>query len=355
MFSLYLMVISMTKGYSEQTAGAKLCIDLATDWGLDCITGINSKNILMMDFGAADGGTAIEFWSKLIKKVKISNPEAYVSLIGNDLFSNDNKTLINNISVHSNSYQNYSSFLCGGSFYDQLVPSEFLDFGFSATAMHWLNKKVDSLHNHTHVLASDNKEAFEDFQKQALLDWNQILFMRSKELKVGGKLLTVNLSRDSHNRYLGNNGGKTLNVHDEIHKIWHELLEEGLITSEEYKKGTIQNFYKSPEEFLSPLNNTNSESYKNGLRLIEERTVYVDCPYKKEWEKNNNLDEFASGLMETIRSWSRHSFIAALSDISSRKENPVDILFERLKKRIKSDPNNWSLDYVEHHLMMEKV
>ena len=75
----------------------------------------------------------------------------------------------------------------------------------------------------------------------------------------------------------------------------------------------------------------------------------------KIWEKNNNLDEFASGLMETIRSWSRHSFIAALSDISSRKENPVDILFERLKKRIKSDPNNWSLDYVEHHLMMEKV
>ena len=62
MFSLYLMVISMTKGYSEQTAGAKLCIDLATDWGLDCITGINSKNILMMDFGAADGGLLLHFY-----------------------------------------------------------------------------------------------------------------------------------------------------------------------------------------------------------------------------------------------------------------------------------------------------
>ena len=64
---------------------------------------------------------------------------------------------------------------------------------------------------------------------------------------------------------------------------------------------------------------------------------------------------FANGLMETIRSWSRHCFIAALDSNQQRKTNPVDMLFERLTKRIKSEPENWSLDYVEHHLMMEKV
>ena len=31
------MVIAMTKGYSEQTAGAKLCIDLASDWAGKCL------------------------------------------------------------------------------------------------------------------------------------------------------------------------------------------------------------------------------------------------------------------------------------------------------------------------------
>ena len=59
--------------------------------------------------------------------------------------------------------------------------------------------------------------------------------------------------------------------------------------------------------------------------------------------------------METIRSWSRHSFVAALEKNNGRKANPVDILFNRLTSLIKSDPENWSLDYVEHHLMMEKV
>ena len=61
------------------------------------------------------------------------------------------------------------------------------------------------------------------------------------------------------------------------------------------------------------------------------------------------------GLMETIRSWSKHSFVSAMDDNNSRNINPVDILFDRLTSRINSDPANWSLDYVEHHMMMEKV
>jgi len=221
--------------------------------------------------------------------------------------------------------------------------------------MHWLNKKVNSLTNHTHVLASNNQPAKNDFLEQALFDWNQILEIRSRELKVGGKLLTVNLSRDEEDRYLGNNGGRTLNVHDEIHSIWKELLNEKLIKESEYIKGTIQNFYKSPQEFISPLTNKDSSSYKNGLRLIKERTVYIDCPYRKKWEESKNTEEFALGLMETIRSWSEHSFVAALDSNRQEKQNPVEILFHRLMQRIEHEPDNWSLDYVEHHLMMEKV
>ena len=346
----------MTKGYSEQTAGAKLCIDLASDWAGECIADLNIEdNLFLMDYGAADGGTASEFWGKIIKDIQERKTTSQISLIGNDLYSNDNQALINNLSLHSSGQESVSTLMCAGSFYDQLVPNGFIDFGFSATAMHWLNKKVESLDDHTHVLASDNKSARNDFLEQALFDWNQILEMRSRELKVGGKLLTVNLSRDYKDRYLGNNGGKTLNVHDQIHSIWKELLDENLISEIEYKNGTIQNFYKSPEEFTSPLTDKDSAAYENGLRLLKERTVYVDCPYKEKWRKTKNTEEFSIGLMETIRSWSRHSFVAALDENNSRKVDPVDILFDRLTSRINSDPENWSLDYVEHHLMMEKV
>ncbi len=350
------MAIAMTKGYSEQTAGAKLCIDLASDWGIECTNNFNNQNnVVLMDYGAADGGTASEFWGQIIKKITDNNSNVDITLIGNDLYTNDNQSLIKNLSLHSLGHEKISTLMCAGSFYDQLVPSEFVDFGFSATAMHWLNKKIETLSDHTHVLASNNQTAKNDFLNQALFDWNQILEKRSRELKVGGKLLTVNLSRDSENRYLGNNGGKTVNVHDEVHSIWKELQNEKLISEAEYQRGTIQNFYKSPEEFISPLKNKDSNAYKNGLRLIKERTVYVECPYKEKWTQNNNTEEFSVGLMETIRSWSRHSFLSALDPRNDITINPVDVLYERLTKRISSDPANWSLDYVEHHLMMEKI
>ena len=349
------MAIAMTKGYSEQTAGAKLCIDLASDWGEECISSLSSKgNIFLMDYGAADGGTASDFWAKIICQIKEINKSSQISLIGNDLYSNDNQALINNFSVHSQNNASVSTLICAGSFYDQLVPNGLIDFGFSATAMHWLNKNVDTLNDHTHVLASSNQTAKNDFLRQALIDWYQILEIRSKELKVGGKLLTVNLSRDDDGRYLGNNGGKTVNVHDEIHSIWKELLYENIINDREYQRGTIQNFYKSPKEFTSPLDDKDSAAYRNGLRMLKERTVYVDCPYKKAWIEDKDTEKFAKDLMQTIRSWSKHSFIAAL-DNEIKNINPVDLLFDRLTNRIISDPDNWSLDYVEHHLMMEKV
>ena len=53
--------------------------------------------------------------------------------------------------------------------------------------------------------------------------------------------------------------------------------------------------------------------------------------------------------MATIRSWSRHSFASAAGD------SAADTVYERLQQRISEDPSEWSLDYVEHHQMMEKV
>ena len=180
-------------------------------------------------------------------------------------------------------------------------------------------------------------------------DWNYILELRSRELKVGGRLLTVNLSRDEAGLYLGHNGGETRNVHDQLHQIWRGMAEEGLISQEQYQQGTVLNFYKSPEEFMAPLKDESSAAYRNGLRLVDERTVYVKCPYRRRWNENGDTATFAAGLMATIRSWSRHSFASAAGDTAA------DTVFGRLQQRIAEAPSEWSLDYVEHHQMMEKV
>ena len=344
------MAIAMTTGYSAQTEGALLCINAASDWSLTCVDKLPTQtSYVLIDYGAADGGTAVGLWSQVLDRLHANQPKAHLTLIGNDLPSNDNVALAENLAQQIPRTPKPTVLVSARSFYEPSVAPDTVSFGFSATAMHWLSESPGPLETHTHVLASGDSEALKRFTTQALKDWAYILELRSLELKVGGRLLTVNLSRDEQGRYLGHNGGETRNVHDQLHQIWRGLADEGVISEEIYKKGTVLNFYKSPEEFMTPLKDTNSAAYRNGLRLVDERTVYVKCPYRRRWNEDGDTATFAAGLMATIRSWSRHSFASVAGDAIA------DQVYARLEQRIAAAPDEWSLDYVEHHQMMEKV
>jgi hypothetical protein len=309
------MAIAMTTGYSAQTEGALLCINAASDWALTCVDQLPAQtSYVLIDYGAADGGTAVGLWSQVLDRLHANQPKAHLTLIGNDLPSNDNVALAENLAQQIPRTPKPTVLVSARSFYEPSVAPDTVSFGFSATAMHWLSESPGPLETHTHVLASGDSEALARFTTQALKDWAYILELRSLELKAGGRLLTVNLSRDEQGRYLGHNGGETRNVHDQLHQIWRGLADEGVITEEIYKKGTVLNFYKSPEEFMTPLKDTNSAAYRNGLRLVDERTVYVKCPYRRRWNEDGDTATFAAGLMATIRSWSRHSFASVAGD-----------------------------------------
>ena len=344
------MAIAMTTGYSAQTEGALLCIEAASDWALTCVDSLAAQSShVLIDYGAADGGTAVGLWHQVLDRLHANQPDAHLTLIGNDLPSNDNVALAENLALQIPRAPKPTVLVSARSFYEPSVAPGTVSFGFSATAMHWLSSSPGPLNTHTHVLASGDAEALERFTAQAMRDWNAILELRSRELQVGGRLLTVNLSRDEAGLYLGHNGGETRNVHDQLHQIWRGMADEGLISEEQYRNGTVNNFYKSPGEFMAPLKDTNSPAYRNGLRLVDERTVYVKCPYRRRWNDDGNTASFAAGLMATIRSWSRHSFAAAAGD------QAADTVYARLQQRIADAPSEWSLDYVEHHQMMERV
>ena len=344
------MAIAMTTGYSAQTEGALLCIEAASDWALTCVNQLaDATSHVLIDYGAADGGTAVGLWNQVLDRLHANQPTAHLTLIGNDLPSNDNVALAENLALQIPRAAKPTVLVSARSFYEPSVAPDTVSFGFSATAMHWLSTSPGPLNTHTHVLASNDAEALQRFTAQAMQDWTHILELRSRELKVGGRLLTVNLSRDEQGRYLGHNGGETRNVHDQLHQIWRGMADEGLISEEQYRNGTVLNFYKSPEEFMAPLKDSGSAPYRNGLRLVDERTVYVKCPYRRRWNDDGDTATFAAGLMATIRSWSRHSFASAAGDAAA------DTVFERLQQRISDAPSEWSLDYVEHHQMMEKL
>ena len=154
------MAIAMTTGYSAQTEGALLCIEAASDWALTCVNQLAvADSHVLIDYGAADGGTAVGLWNQVLDRLNSNQPNAHLTLIGNDLPSNDNIALANNLALQIPRNPKPTVLVSARSFYEPSVAPNSVSFGFSATAMHWLSTSPGPLDSHTHVQASDDADA----------------------------------------------------------------------------------------------------------------------------------------------------------------------------------------------------
>ena len=169
------MAIAMTTGYSAQTEGALLCIEAASDWALTCVNQLAvADSHVLIDYGAADGGTAVGLWNQVLDRLHANQPKAHLTLIGNDLPSNDNIALANNLALQIPRDPKPTVLVSARSFYEPSVAPNSVSFGFSATAMHWLSASPGPLNSHTHVLASGDADALQRFTAQAMTNTQAI-------------------------------------------------------------------------------------------------------------------------------------------------------------------------------------
>ena len=360
-------VLSMRSSgyYSEKTIGAKIAIDETKKLMENAIREIPKIQILRMaDFGSADGGTSQEMWFNLIKNIRKANDFRQIEIIYTDLASNDFSTLFKNMQgMHGNpkiSFQKKFSNIfvhgCGTGFHQQLMSNNSLSLGFSATAMHYVSEKPCQINNHVHMVGANISERLK-FEKQALKDWESILLSRSKELVKGGRFICLNFGIDESGRYLGNTGGHSM--FDRFAYHWKTLLNNGIITEDEYKSATFSQHYRTILEFRKPFDDKNSTVYKSGLRLKSCKTRLTKCPYKENYKKNIKSitkKDFAENLIPTMRSWSETVFRTALSN---RKKDEIDKIINKFynsyQKEIAKNPEGHSMDYIHIIMDIEKI
>src|SRR3954454_7266740 len=79
--------------YSRATTGAKDVIDGAADLVLAAIDRMeladHAKAIRLADMGAADGGTSIDLWRRVLKHIRAKVPSRQIELVYTDLPRND--------------------------------------------------------------------------------------------------------------------------------------------------------------------------------------------------------------------------------------------------------------------------
>ena len=146
---------------------------------------------------------------------------------------------------------------------------------------------------------------------------------------------------------------------DKFNYHWKSLLENEIITEEEFKAATFTQHYRTVSEFCRPFEDHNSEVFKSGLRLKSCTTRLTKCPYEKKYLENiktmTSVD-YAQSLIPTMRSWSETVFRTALT---GRNENEIDQIvnkfYESYQDEIGLNPEGHSMDYVHIIMDIEKI
>ena len=350
--------------YSKATVGAKHVMDNATGMVVDAFDRMKLADdgsiFRATDMGAADGGTSVDLWRRVLGHVRESVPSRPIEIIYTDLPRNDFSQVfqmihgLTDIKSYYDEIDNLYVYACGTSFHQPIVPPDSLDLGFSATASHYVSKTPCNISNHVHMVGAAGRER-QAFEEQGARDWQTMLLYRAKELKSGGRLCLFNFGIDEEGRYLGHTGG--VSMFDTFNELWLQLADEGIITRQEYLNTNFPQHYRTVAEFTAPLQDPNDPVYKAGLRLEHVETRVVRCPFEKDFTENHHdARRFAAEYLPTLRSWSEATFLGGL-DAGRSPEDKADIVDEfygRYQARVAEAPRGHAMDYVHCYLTCTK-
>ena len=359
--------VSMKGGgyYSLHTRGAKDVIDNTGELALQALAAVDVSGgqgaFQIADFGAADGGTSVDLIRRLIASVRERAAEREVLVTYTDLPGNDYSSLFRmlagereEVSSYLGEFSGVFVAASGTSFYLPILPSGSLDFGFSATAMHWLSRLPGGITDHVHAVGAVGDE-LEAFRSQALADWGLILANRARELRPGARMVMSNFCIDGHGRYLGNTGG--VNMFDTFNVLWRAMVDDGSITQAEYDATAFPQFYKTLQEYCAPLTDAASPVHRAGLRLVSAETRVLPCPYAARFAEAGDVDAFAVSYVPTLRSWSETVFFTGLDDARPVEERRalVERFYQSYIDLVRADPTGHAMDYVHIYMVAEKV
>ena len=351
--------------YSDNTIGAKAVIDAAGDLAIDAIEGMDlgdHKVFTIADFGAADGGTSLDLMKRIVSNIRDREAAKPISITYTDLPHNDFSVLFRRLhgllGAHDpaplNTIDNLYTFASGTSFHRQIFPDATLSLGFSATAMHWLSARPGMIADHVHAVGATGNER-EAYRAQAALDWDTILLARARELVRGGKLVLANFCIDADGRHLGNTGG--VNMFDTFARHWRDLLRAERISEAEYRNGTLQQFYRTPDEFAAPLSDPSSPVRQAGLRLDQIVTRVTACPYATAFSAHGDAAHFARSYIPTLRSWTESTFLSALDSSRSLEERQAILnnFYNAYEAGVAANPEGHGMDYVHCFMVLDKT
>jgi hypothetical protein len=250
----------------------------------------DSQPIVVADYGSSQGRNSLAPMNAAINVLRQRiGSDRPISVIHTDLPQNDFSALFHTLNTDPNSYLQTQSEVfasaVGRSYFEQILPPASVTLGWSSWAVQWLSRVPGIIPDQVQIAFSRDPAARAAFSTQAAEDWRNFLTARARELIPGGKLAILTMSVDED----GNFGYAPLVR--AIYAALLDLVENGLITSNEARHMAIPTVARSRADFLSPFD---VDGCFVGLFVEELETFDGEDGIWLDYEQHRNAGQFAA-------------------------------------------------------------
>ncbi|XP_046333010.2 gibberellic acid methyltransferase 1-like [Haliotis rufescens] len=323
------------------------------------------------DYGTADGGTSMVFLGQLITLLKQQHgPDAQFQVIYEDQGENDFKSLFKRLAgiiPDPPSYliemDNVYALACGTDFYKQCVPSHSMHFIMCMMSVQCLSKLPTVYKDSVYICHESPEDEKEALRKQAQLDWERFLLMRSREMKEGGVLFV-----GAPAEYVHQKTGQKRFCNDTLvtlmTDVWKSFTISGKITTQEFIDTNISCCVRNLDQMREPFVTEKSQVVESGLRLLSSELIFNKNIFYSSWKQKKNdegiddRDGFARAMVSAHRNWSNHSFMDGLAESRSLEDKAkiVNTMYANVTTEIaKMDPELFKDDICTIHVLIKKV
>jgi hypothetical protein len=231
---------------------------------------------------------------------------------------------------YSRSEPNVFSCAVGKSFYEEVLPRNYVHFGWSSYSAQWISRIPTRLPGHIFVPCSSGA-ARAEFERQGAEDWETFLTHRANELHPGGRLVVVVPGSNED----GSSGFE--NIMNHANAVLYEMVDEGAVLADERGRMALGVWPRSKGDLLAPF--AASGRFRN---LDVECCEILELPDAAwvEYERDQNKEALVNKHVGFYRSTFVPSLAASLthSRDAEVREAFADRLEHGIRRRLMGDP-----------------
>jgi SAM dependent carboxyl methyltransferase len=332
-------------------------LNILFEW-IDATVVEGRKLYSIVDYGCSLGANSILAMSRLIQHLHVNKSISRFCAYHNDLPTNDFNALLKNFGSTTHDYRRIPDCqvfvqLLPSSFFQQVLPDQWVDLGFSMAAVHWLNRIPAGNYKNAVFLSDADEQGQADLLDQAAEDLQLFAKARTNETKPGGLLFIAGLASK-----IGASGIREVSTADlfiVVKRILTQLVADRLLSQDAVDEFVFPVVPRTKEEFLKPFMTGELSADWHCLHCSIEDGIAVNYVA---YTKHRDVKRYAAEYTDFFRSFSQATMLEKLFTRGARTLSPeklCDLFYARFCQAIETSPEEGVFHHTVSNIIMQRI